>query len=220
MSSSTGLLRLRKEFKELQKKPVDNIRAAPKESNILEWHYTIQGAKKSPYEGGCYHGIVLFPSEYPFKPPSIQMLTPNGRFKTKTRLCLSMSDFHPESWNPMWSIGTILLGLYSFMLEETPTLGSIVTSDAQRRIYAKESLEFNIKNKDFCELFPDLVELHKQNKKLAAATAASEANRITSVITPSNTALSGLQESTSWAAIVGLLAAIIAFTWAILTLAL
>jgi len=49
MSSSTGLLRLRKEFKELQKKPVDNIRAAPKESNILEWHYTIEGAKSIHY---------------------------------------------------------------------------------------------------------------------------------------------------------------------------
>lgn len=33
--------------------------------------------------------------EYPFKPPAIMMLTPSGRFATGTRLCLSMSDFHP-----------------------------------------------------------------------------------------------------------------------------
>ena len=26
------------------------------------------------------------------------MLTPSGRFETGTRLCLSMSDFHPETW--------------------------------------------------------------------------------------------------------------------------
>ena len=36
-----------------------------------------------------------------------------------------MSDFHPESWNPMWSVGTILMGLYSFMLEDLPTHGTV-----------------------------------------------------------------------------------------------
>lgn len=29
------------------------------------------------------------------------MLTPNGRFAPNTNLCLSMTDYHPESWNPM-----------------------------------------------------------------------------------------------------------------------
>ena len=58
-----------------------------------------------------------------------------------------MSDFHPETWNPMWSVSTILMGLYSFMLEDSPTHGSIVTTHAQKRLYAKESLAFNVKNK-------------------------------------------------------------------------
>jgi len=54
-----------------------------------------------------------------------------------------------------------------------------------------------------------------------AAAAELDASRITPTVTPTTTtAISGLQENTSWAAIVGLLAAIIAFTWAILTLAL
>lgn len=73
--------------------------------------HTCPGAKGSPYEGGYYHGKLKFPPEYPLKPPSILMLTPSGRFKPNTRLCLSMSDFHPESWNPMWSVSTILMGL-------------------------------------------------------------------------------------------------------------
>ena len=77
--------RLRKEYKDLQRKPVENIRAAPKETNILEWHYVIEGQKGSSFEGGFYHGIVNFPQEYPYKPPSIQMLTPNGRFKVFNR---------------------------------------------------------------------------------------------------------------------------------------
>lgn len=46
------------------------------------------------------------------------------------RLCLSISDFHPDQWNPSWSVSTILTGLLSFMLETTPTTGHIVSTDA------------------------------------------------------------------------------------------
>ena len=35
--------------------------------------------------GGYYHGKLLFPDGYPFKPPGIMMLTPSGRFQTATR---------------------------------------------------------------------------------------------------------------------------------------
>jgi hypothetical protein len=46
-----------------------------------------------------------------------------------------------------WSVGTILMGLYSFMLEEAPTYGSVVTSEQFKRKAAQDSLEFNVKNK-------------------------------------------------------------------------
>lgn len=107
---------------------------------------------------------MRFPKEYPYKPPSILMFTKNGRFKTNVRLCLSMSDFHPETWNPMWSVSSILSGLLSFMLDSAPTLGSMETSDAQRRSLAAKSLEENVRNKDFCTLFPEYVEMYKKKK--------------------------------------------------------
>lgn len=31
-------------------------------------------------------------------------------------LAYTDSDFHPETWNPMWSVSTILTGLVSFMV--------------------------------------------------------------------------------------------------------
>ena len=88
--TSLCLTRLRKEFNELKKKPVENIRAAPKENNILEWHYVIEGPKGSVYEGGWYHGTLTFPHEYPYKPPSIMMITPNGRFKVIKRIAITL----------------------------------------------------------------------------------------------------------------------------------
>lgn len=83
---------------------------------VLCRHYVVTGPETTPYEGGHYHGKLVFPKEFPFKPPSIYMITPNGRFKTNTRLCLSISDFHPDTWNPAWSVSTILTGLLSFMV--------------------------------------------------------------------------------------------------------
>ncbi|ETI35489.1 hypothetical protein F441_18041 [Phytophthora nicotianae CJ01A1] len=165
MASVMATKRLRKEYLAMQRKPVDYIQAVPLETNILEWHYVITGTKGTPYEGGFYHGKLKFPPEYPMKPPSVMMITPNGRFKTNQRLCLSMSDFHPETWNPMWSVSSILTGLYSFMLENQATLGSISTTDAQKRKYAVASLETNCTNATFRKLFPDLVALQEEREK-------------------------------------------------------
>lgn len=40
--------------------------------------YVLEGQDGTPYEGGYYHGKIIFPPQYPFKPPSILMLTPSG----------------------------------------------------------------------------------------------------------------------------------------------
>ncbi|PAA49681.1 hypothetical protein BOX15_Mlig029826g3 [Macrostomum lignano] len=81
------------------------------------------------------------------------MITPSGRFKVNSRLCLSISDFHPDTWNPAWCVSTILTGLLSFMLENTPTFGSLQTSDADKRRLAAQSTEFNLRDDRFRELF-------------------------------------------------------------------
>ncbi|CAG9117026.1 hypothetical protein JYU34_015797 [Plutella xylostella] len=167
--------RLKQDYLRLKNDPVPYVTAEPVPSNILEWHYVVKGPEKSPYEGGYYHGKIMFPREFPFKPPTIYMITPNGRFRTNTRLCLSITDFHPDTWNPAWSVSTILTGLLSFMLEKTPTMGSIESSDYQKRCLAAESLEVNIKNKMFVELFPDYVEeIEQQLKERREAMLQSE----------------------------------------------
>ena len=87
----TAISRMKQDYMRLKRDPLPYITAEPLPNNILEWHYCVKGPEDSPYFGGYYHGTLLFPREFPFKPPSIYMLTPNGRFKTNTRLCLSIS---------------------------------------------------------------------------------------------------------------------------------
>jgi len=57
------------------------------------------------------------------------------------QICFSMSDFHPEQWNPMWNIGTILTGLVSFMNSEEITTGGMSAEFSTRREFAKNSLK-------------------------------------------------------------------------------
>ncbi|TMS33875.1 hypothetical protein L596_001564 [Steinernema carpocapsae] len=166
----TATQRLKKDYQRLLKDPVPYVRAAPLPSNILEWHYVVEGSPDTPYEGGYYHGKLVFPIDFPFKPPSIYMITPSGRFQTNTRLCLSISDYHPDTWNPAWTVSTIINGLLSFMNESTPTLGCVTTSEAEKRAFAKKSLAFNLQNKVFCEIFEDL------SKDLRSKIAAESNN--------------------------------------------
>jgi len=165
MKSSSAFQRLQAEYRRLSKDPIPYLTAQPLPSNILEWRYVVRGPAETPYEGGIYHGKILFPFDYPYKPPSIYILTPNGRFKTNTSLCLTITSFHPDSWNPSWSISSILNGFLSFMCDTSATFGSIETSYAQKRKFAYESLAFNIEDPIFCELFPEITEEIRQTLK-------------------------------------------------------
>ncbi|XVE51775.1 hypothetical protein DITRI_Ditri02bG0068200 [Diplodiscus trichospermus] len=127
MTEKSCVKRLQKEYRALCKEPVSHVVACPSLSNILEWYYVLEGSEGTPFAGGYYYGKIKFPPEYPYKPPGITMITPNGRFMTQKKICLSMSDFHPESWNPMWSVSSILTGLLSFMMDNSPTTGSVKT---------------------------------------------------------------------------------------------
>ena len=155
MANKAALARLRKELKAFDPPPY--IRAKPLENNLLEWRFVLQGPHDSPYEGGMYQGRLRFPDDYPFKPPSIFMVTPNGRFETDRRLCLSISDFHPESWIPTWSVASIINGVLSFMLEDTQTTGSIQTTLAEKHRLRDASVAWNAKDPIFRELWPELV---------------------------------------------------------------
>mmetsp|Transcript_4256 Transcript_4256/g.4907 ORF Transcript_4256/g.4907 Transcript_4256/m.4907 type:complete len:246 (+) Transcript_4256:282-1019(+) len=198
MGSATA--RLQKEYKAILKEPVPNIIARPSQSNILDWHYILIGAEGTEYDGGHYHGKVTFPSQYPFKPPAIYMCTPSGRFQCNTRLCLSMSDFHPEAWTPMWSVSTILAGLISFMYDDVKTTGSITTSSGVKKQLARDSIATNLKNPTFCRIFSDkvdemkgmVIQREQEDERNRAAEVAQtngqDIHQNSSKVKPSNTA--------------------------------
>jgi len=73
--SSIALKVLMKDFKELQRSPLPNVSASPLESNMLEWHVNLRALVDSPYAGALFHLVIIFPEEYPNKPPSVTICT-------------------------------------------------------------------------------------------------------------------------------------------------
>ncbi|EIW78781.1 UBC-like protein [Coniophora puteana RWD-64-598 SS2] len=155
MASKAAQKRLTKEYINMQREPPPFVWAVPDEKNILIWNYLIRGPPDSPFAGGMYHGVLLFPSEYPFRPPGIKMLTPSGRFQPDKKICFSMSDFHPGSWNPAWSVATILTGLLSFMLSDEMTTGSVTSPDSHKRSLAARSHAWNLGQPRYRDAFPE-----------------------------------------------------------------
>ncbi|VVC41194.1 Hypothetical protein CINCED_3A011451 [Cinara cedri] len=138
-NKSTAVKRLMREAKELSQ-PTDEYSAHPLEDNLFEWHFTLRGPQSSDYEGGIYHGRILLPTDYPMKPPNIILLTPNGRWETNKKICLSISSHHPETWQPSWSIRTALLALIAFMpTNSRGSLGALDYTPEERINLAKKS---------------------------------------------------------------------------------
>ncbi|EOY06705.1 hypothetical protein QUC31_016137 [Theobroma cacao] len=134
--------RILQEVKEMQSNPSDDFMSLPLEENIFEWQFAIRGPRESEFEGGIYHGRIQLPAEYPFKPPSFMLLTPNGRFETQTKICLSISNHHPEHWQPSWSVRTALVALIAFMpTSPNGALGSLDYKKEERRALAIKSRE-------------------------------------------------------------------------------
>ena len=125
--------------KQIKDRVTDNFLATPDPDNIFVWYFLVFGLKDTFYEGGYYMGKLVFPQDYPWKPPSIIMITKNGRFALNQKICLSISDFHPETWNPIWPISSILIGLISFMVTKDSTVGSINTTEDEIKRIARES---------------------------------------------------------------------------------
>ncbi|CAL5413036.1 unnamed protein product [Camellia sinensis] len=134
--------RILQEFKEMQSNPSDDFMSLPLEENIFEWQFAIRGPCDTEFEGGVYHGRIQLPAEYPFKPPSFMLLSPNGRFETQTKICLSISNHHPEHWQPSWSVRTALVALIAFMpTNPNGALGSLDYKKEERRVLAIKSRE-------------------------------------------------------------------------------
>ncbi|RPB09338.1 UBC-like protein [Morchella conica CCBAS932] len=137
---SPTIKRILREAAELASAPSPDYHAAPLESNLMEWHFTIRGPPSTPYANGIYHGRIALPPQYPLRPPSFRFLTPSGRFEVNREICLSISGHHEDTWQPAWGVRTAVVALRGFMEGEAKgQLGGMECSAEIREKIAGES---------------------------------------------------------------------------------
>jgi len=143
--NNSAVKRIMQEAKELSRDPSTEYTAAPLEDNLFDWHCTLRGPPGTEFEGGLYHFRIVLPAEYPFKAPSLMILTPSGRFEVNTKICISFTNYHEELWQPAWGVRTAIVGLQGFFpLKGTAAVGvgSLEAPASERRRLAKLSREW------------------------------------------------------------------------------
>jgi len=143
--NNAAVKRIMQEARELANDPCTDYSASPLEDDIFEWHCTLRGPSGTEFEGGLYHFRILLPAEYPFRPPSLMMLTPNGRFELNTKICISFTSYHEEMWQPAWGVRTAIIGLQGFFPlkgQAAAGVGSIEYPVSERKRLASLSREW------------------------------------------------------------------------------
>lgn len=109
-----SLNRINKELIEFKIDPPSNCSAGPVNDDLYKWEATIIGPEKTPYESGVFKLEILFPNNYPFKPPKIKFITrifhPN--INRYGNICLDILD---KQWSPALTINKVLLSISSLL---------------------------------------------------------------------------------------------------------
>eukprot|EP00483_Globobulimina_turgida_P010535 UN10556 len=144
-----ALRRIQKELKDIESNPPANCSAGPVGDDLFVWTANIMGPSDSPYEGGVFFLKVVFPADYPFKPPKIAFTTKIYHCNVKSDnggICL---DILKDNWSPALTITKVLLSICSLLTdpnENDPLMPDIAKLyKANRKAHDKKAREWTIK---------------------------------------------------------------------------
>jgi ubiquitin-conjugating enzyme E2 J2 len=156
MAHSTTIKRLEGEVKNLKRSRENYYQVFQDEKEKHHFYFMFKGDQK-PYIDGYFIGKILLPHDYPNNPGDVLVLTPNGRFKVNSKICLSNTGFHKESHSPIWTIEQIVVGFISIFYDDKETgVSHIKDTESNRIMYSDDSFKYNM-NK-----YPDIMKRFDQ----------------------------------------------------------
>ncbi len=163
------------ELAEITRDPPEGVKAnLVSESDLYKWHITLDGPEKSPYavgptppspnphhhprltllahQGGRFTLLLTLPTEYPFKPPTLQFVTkiyhPNVSNDDKGSMCLGM--LRSDEWKPSSKIAAVLRFARQILAEPAPD-DAVEMAIADQ--YRRERPEFERVARSWCRQF-------------------------------------------------------------------
>jgi len=145
MTDSQAVLLLKKQLAELRKRPVDGFSAGLIDDNdIFRWAIMIIGPRDTLYEGGFFTAHLIFPRDYPQRPPTMKFVTDiwHPNIDTDGGVCISILhqpgedqygyEKPEERWLPVHTVETILISVISMLAD--PNAQSPANVDAAKQM--------------------------------------------------------------------------------------
>ena len=83
------------------------------------WDVTMKGPDNTPYAGGKFVLRLTFPTQYPFKPPTLTFQTTVYHASVQTangEVCVAVLG----TWGPTWTAEHCLATVYSLLQDPNP----------------------------------------------------------------------------------------------------
>ncbi len=139
--------RIIKDLQDFHDDPPPGIFIETDEDCIMNHIVLIVGPEGTPYEGGFFLFELVFPPDYPFKPPKVEIRTsdPRGSMRFNPNLyingkvCLSiLGTWAGPKWSPIQTLATCLLSIRS-LLNEMP----LENEPGFEKVAKKQKLGYN-----------------------------------------------------------------------------
>lgn len=114
-----ALRRIQRELIDIRADPPANCSAGPEGDDLFRWEGVIFGPSDSPYQGGVFKVKILFPTDYPFKCPTVTFATKiyHPNINAAGVICL---DILKNNWSPALTVPKILLSICSLLCDPNP----------------------------------------------------------------------------------------------------
>jgi len=130
MAEPQSALLLRKQLAELSKNPMEGFSAGLiDDSDIYRWEVLIIGPQDTHFEGGFFKAHLIFPKEYPLRPPKMKFITDiwHPNVEKNGDVCISILhepgddkwgyEKASERWLPVHTVETILMSVISLLAD-------------------------------------------------------------------------------------------------------
>jgi ubiquitin-conjugating enzyme E2 G1 len=124
---------LNKMYRDIQKNPSSYFSCGFIDDNIFRWRVTIIGQEGTLYSGGFFPTELVFPEEFPNRPPKMKFLCPmyHPNIGEDGTVCISilhepeLDPLNPqetlaERWLPVHSVESIVVSVISMLEDPNP----------------------------------------------------------------------------------------------------